>query len=249
MLKKSKVSAVLPLAFACILSACGTPEIASGIFDPYEDVNRRNHEKIIQSDRSFLRPAAYGYAETVPSPIRSGITNFAANLSLPSDVLNNLLQFRFPNAMHNTVRFLVNSTVGLGGVLDPSSRIGLVARDTDFGETLYVWGAGEGAYLELPSIGPSTTRDAIGKGVDLLINPVWYLVGVPEVLVYPAVAGLAGLDSRYNFGATVDSLLYDSADSYAQTRLLYLENRRFKLSGGVQQDTGDLYDIYEETYE
>ncbi len=245
----SRLPFLLALVFSGLLGGCGTPEIASGINDPYEEVNRRNHEKIVNGDRSFLRPAAYGYAGAVPKPVRTGISNFAANLGLPSDVLNNLLQLRLPDAMHNSVRFLVNSTVGLGGVLDPGSRIGLTARDTDFGETLHVWGAGEGVYVVFPGVGPSTTRDVVGKGVDLLINPVWYLVGLPEVLAYPVVVGLAALDTRYSFGETVDSLLYDSADSYAQTRLLYLENRRFQLSGGVQEENGDLYDLYDESFE
>ncbi len=249
MTRQIRISAIIALALTVLISACSAPEPASGINDPYEAVNRQRHENNKKGDRTFLRPVAMSYGEGTPEPLRKGIGNFARNLGLPGAVVNNLLQFRLGDAAHNTTRFLLNSTVGIGGLFDPGTAIGLDERSTDFGETLYVWGVGEGPYLELSSLGPSTTRDAVGKGVDLLINPVWYLVGWPEVLTYPAAVGLERIDSRYRFASTVDSVLYESADSYAQSRLLYLENRRFELSGDIQADEGGLYDIYEEAYE
>ncbi len=242
-------STILVLAMVTLLSACATTQPATGINDPYERVNREIHESNVRIDRKVLRPASLDYGNNVPDPMRRGISNFASNLALPGIVVNDVLQFKLADALQNTSRFLINSTVGLGGILDPGTRIGLEERGTDFGETLYVWGVGEGPYLELPSLGPSTTRDAVGKGVDMIINPVRYLVGWPEVLSVSAAGALKLIDTRFRLGSTVDSILYESADSYAQSRLLYLENRRFQLSGGAQASNVELYDIYEETYE
>jgi len=249
MLPGHGVSTKLAVLGCLLLAACATPEVASGIHDPYEVTNRKIHESNRNIDRKVLRPVAYAYGESVPEPVRIGVSNFADNLSLPGDVVNNILQFRLDDAIHNTVRFMVNTTIGLGGVLDPGTAIGLTARETDFGETLHVWGVGEGAYLELPSLGPSTQRDAVGRGVDIFLNPLSYIVRKPERYALPASGVAARLGDRYRFGGTLDSVLYDSADSYAQARLVYLENRRFQLSGDLEQDDEDLYDIYEETFE
>ncbi len=188
------IRAGLAAALLVILSACTSPEVTSGINDPYEAANRKNHERNRKIDRNFLRPVAYAYGENVPQPIRNGVRNFAGNLSVPGDIVNNILQFRLDDAIHNSVRFMVNTTIGIGGVLDPGTAIGLDARDTDFGETLYVWGVGEGPYRELPAMGPSTTRDAVGKGVDMFLNPLGRVVRKPEryALPFTRCGGRAG---------------------------------------------------------
>ena len=240
---------ILSIVLVLVLSACARPEATGGLHDPYEVNNRNVHEANRQIDRNNLRPTAYSYGENVPEPVRRGVSNFATNLSLPGDVINNLLQFRIGDALQNTGRFLVNSTVGLGGILDPGSKIGLERQATDFGETLYVWGVGEGAYLELPLLGPSTTRDAIGKGVDVFLDPVGSAFGSPEIYAVRGSKVLNRLENRFRFGSTIDSVLYESADSYTQTQLFYLENRRFELSGGVEGGSAELYDIYEESFE
>jgi len=249
MSQSSRIKTGLAIACLVLLSACATPEVTSGIYDPYEESNRKTHERNRKVDRNVLRPVAYEYGQNVPEPIRIGIGNFSDNLSLPKSIVNDILQLQLDDAIHNSVRFLVNTTIGLAGVLDPGSKIGLEARDSDFGQTLHVWGFNEGAYLELPAFGPSTTRDAVGKGVDLFLNPLGYVVRKPESYAMPVSGVLNRLGDRYRFGAMLDSVLYESADSYAQTRLLYLENRRFQLSGGLQQNDEDLYEIYEESYE
>ena len=240
---------ILSIVLVLVLSACARPEATGGLHDPYEVNNRNVHEANREIDRNNLRPTAYSYGENVPEPVRRGVSNFATNLSLPGDVINNLLQFRIGDALQNTGRFLVNSTVGLGGILDPGSKIGLERQATDFGETLYVWGVGEGAYLELPLLGPSTTRDAIGPGVDVFLDPVGSAFGSPEIYAVRGSKVLNRLENRFRFGSTIDSVLYESADSYTQTQLFYLENRRFELSGGVEGGNAELYDIYEESFE
>lgn len=245
----SRLPTVVSIVLVMALTACARPEATGGIHDPYEANNRNVHDANREVDRTRLRPTSYSYGRNVPEPVRRGVSNFATNLSLPGDVINNVLQFRLGDALQNTGRFLVNSTVGLGGILDPGSKIGLVREETDFGETLYVWGVAEGSYLEIPLLGPSTTRDAVGKGVDFFLDPVGSVIGKPEIYAVTGSKVLNRLDTRFRYGSTIDSVLYDSADSYAQSRLFYLENRRFQLSGGQERSNEDRYDIYEESFE
>jgi phospholipid-binding lipoprotein MlaA len=180
------------------------------------------------------------YATVVPDPIRRPVTNLATNLDLPGDILNDVLQGNAGDAGHNTFRLAVNATLGVGGLFDPASSMGLERRDTDFGETLHVWGAGEGTYIELPVLGPSTDRDLAGRIVDAALNPTRMLIPADAQAARRAVNAGAVLDTRDRFRDTIDSTLYESADSYAATRLIYLENRRFRLGqgGGAAPDTG-----------
>ncbi len=221
-----------------LVAGCGAPAVTSGINDPHEARNREVHAFNKNIDRAFVRGGSGAYGEAVPRPVRGGITNFVGNADMPRLVLNDVLQGEAEDALHNTFRFLVNTTFGIGGLLDPASDMGLEARQTDFGETLHVWGAGEGAYLELPVLGPSTERDAFGRAVDFAVNPLNFALPRKERV---AVLGLGVVDAfggRASFGSTVDSVLYDSADSYAQARLLYLQNRRFQLGGPAAGPTG-----------
>ncbi|KMW60606.1 Lipoprotein VacJ [Candidatus Rhodobacter oscarellae] len=223
------VSVALSLALV-VLAGCAAP-VAEGINDPYEAQNRRVHDFNKRVDSRLLRPAATGYGTTVPKPVRNGVGNFAGNLATPGYFVNDVLQGNVHDAGSNFLRFLVNSTFGIGGLLDVASEMGIPERRADFGETLHRWGAREGAYIELPFLGPSTTRDTAGTVVDLFTNPLSYVVQAPESIMVPAARGLSGIGTRYEFRDLVDSVLYDSADSYAQARLLYLDNRRFTLGG------------------
>jgi phospholipid-binding lipoprotein MlaA len=243
----SRLSSIVLLIAA--LSGCANPEVAQGINDPFEEQNRANHAANVEFDKAILRPASEGYGNGIPEGVRNGISNFASNLSIPGAILNDLLQFHIEDAAHNTVRLLVNTTVGIGGIFDPATNSGLEARDSNFGETLHVWGFGEGAYAEHLLLGPSTTRDTIGGVVDLIIDPLSLIIPGPERFLAPAAAGASVVGSRYTYSETIDSVLYDSEDSYAQARLFYLENRRFKLGGSSAASDEELYDIYEESYE
>lgn len=238
------------LAMLLTVTACAGAGTPGEVFDPYETQNRAVHEFNRSVDGVLLRPASKAYGGVLPEPIRNGVSNFARNLSLPGTVLNDLLQLNLEDAAHNTTRFLVNSTLGLGGLFDPALKAGVEARDSDFGETLHVWGVQEGAYLEVPFVGPSTERDTVGMIVDLVIDPINTILPEPEVYVAPVASLASTVGDRYRFGDTVDSILYESADSYLQSRLFYLENRRFELGGGSEQQAeDDLYDLYEESYE
>ncbi len=235
-----------------VLSACTLPGpggAPDGIFDPYEAQNRKVHEKNKKFDRKVLRPVAVTYAETVPEPAQDMVSNFAGNLSVPGAIVNQVLQLDLEGAFKNTIRFGVNSTLGFAGVFDVAAEFGIEEDDADFGQTLAVWSVPEGAYLEAPFIGPTTERDAIGQVVDYFINPTRVFIPNPEGYYATGARIVAGVGKRGRFASTIDSILYDSADSYAQTRLLYLQNRRFEVegSGSAASDEAEI-DPYEELY-
>lgn len=220
---------LLTASLSLFLAACGPASVPSGINDPHEQSNRRIHSFNTGFDRDVVRPISNVYGDGVPSPLRRRVGNFAENVDTPRQVVNDVLQLRFPSAVHNTWRFVINTTVGIGGLFDPASKMGLTPRPTDFGETLHVWGVGEGNYQELPLIGPSTSRDTFGMVVDLALNPLTYVIPKPEGYSTTVAKGLSRLNDRYTYRTTVDSVLYESADSYAQTRTIYLQNRRYEL--------------------
>lgn len=222
---------------------------AGGVFDPYEAANRQTHEFNRTLDRTLLRPAGKGYAAVVPEDIQDRVGNFADNLSEPSHAVNHALQGDVEAAVVNLYRFVVNSTLGLGGLFDAAGEFDVNGEDTDFGETLHVWGAPEGAYVELPLLGPSNERDAVGEVVDLFTDPLSYVLPKPEKYYGTAAKLVDRVGDRGRYADTVDSLLYESADSYAQARLLYTQNRRFELGGGGSDAYVDPYsDPYSDPY-
>lgn len=243
----SKVRLFCALAGVAVLSACAAPQVETQINDPHEVANRATHEENLVLDTGIVRPVSHAYGTSVPGPVQTGIQNVANNLSTPSDVLNNLLQVRLGQAAQNTSRFLVNSTVGILGVFDVASAMGIPEAPTDFGETLYYWRLPEGSYAVLPLVGPSTSRHAVGRLVDLAVNPIRSLVHAPESSVGTAFGVADAFGTRYRNTDLIDAILYESSDSYAQARLLYLQNRRFQLRGSGFD--ADYLDPYEDPYE
>lgn len=230
------------------LAGCAAPPPEPTPWDPLEPANRGIHVFNTGLDRFLLRPASKGYGTILPAPVRQGVSNVAANLDLPGDVANGLLQGDPESVVQNSFRFVVNTTVGLGGIWDPAGKIGLTHDQTDFGETLHVWGFGEGPYVEMPAFGPSTLRDGVGTVVDLAFNPLGSVLEYPEKDYATAAKLGSKVGDRYRYGSTIDSILYESADSYAQARLLYLQNRRFELGQTAEGAAGDdsFIDPYEE---
>ncbi|WP_428514478.1 MlaA family lipoprotein [Roseovarius sp.] len=213
------------------------------VFDPYEDENRQTHAFNRALDRNLVRPAGKGAAGILPDDVENMIGRFAFHLSIPGAVVNNILQGNMKGATEDTYRFVVNTTIGLGGLFDTATELNMPeATDADFGQTLHVWGVREGAYLELPLLGPSTERAAAGKVVDLFTNPLSYMLDEPANYGIPAASAVSGLSDRGRYADTIDSILYESADSYAQARSLYSQNRRFKLGGGSGGALDDPYD-------
>ena len=233
-------------ATIALAAGCTRPSAPVAMNDPYETENRAMHAFNVAADRNVLKPVATAIGGQGGGPVQISVANFANNLALPGDILNSLLQLRLGKAVENTLRFGVNSTIGLAGIFDPATAAGVPGKKTDFGETLHVWGVGEGAYIELPLLGPSTQRDALGEVVDSFINPVGLLLPSPESYIGTAARIASKISDRARYSDTYDSVLYDSADSYAQARLLYLQNRRFEL-GQTTEDAGYI-DPYEDPY-
>lgn len=236
----------LALTGLALLAACASPgpdHPPGAPFDPYEAQNRKVHAFNRGLDRKLVRPVAHGYSAVVPDDIETVVSRAAFNLTLPGDVVNNALQLNMRRAIEDTARFVVNSTIGLAGLFDPATEFGMPkASRTGFGETLHVWGASEGAYVELPVFGPKTERDAWALPFDLLTNPLVYVLPTEADYAASGIGLSAGLTQRTRRGEMIDSVLYESADSYAQTRSLYLQNRRFQLGDTGSRDYLDPYD-------
>ncbi|QGG80554.1 VacJ family lipoprotein [Litorivicinus lipolyticus] len=204
------------------LGAMATP------VDPLEPVNRAVFAFNDAVDRVALRPAASAYQSLLPRPIRSGIGNFFSNLGEVSTFLNAALQGKPDEAANALGRFVFNSTLGLGGILDVMTEFGAPKTSEDFGQTLGVWGVGEGAYVVLPFFGPSTVRDGLGRfSVDATTNPVNYLspsehrLGVTALSLINRRAQLLGADALVN------------GDRYVALRNLWLQNRRYQVNDGA----------------
>lgn len=223
---------IVTLAFG-VLTSCGwlqpdsTP--GDGIHDPAEPLNRQVHQFNVAVDDTLFRGDGPGISEAVPRPVYDVTGNLAETLALPGIVVNDVLQGKLNEATRNSVRLVVNATMGIGGVMDVASDMGLPEDKTDFGETLAVWGVPEGGYVVLPIAGPSNERDVVGQFVDLLINPIAYVVSVPASFVGPVLEVVDDIGDRQIYGDTYDSVLHESADSYKQMRLMYLQNRRYEL--------------------
>ena len=247
--RRTRTGLFLAAAAAVGLAGCGAKPVPGGFNDPDEAKNREIHAFNLAVDKTVVKPLSGGYGGVIPSPLRTGVSNFAQNLDAPGDVVNNVMQGRPQNALRTTLRFVLNTTIGIGGLFDPATELGIDAKPTDFGETLHVWGAGEGAYLVVPFLGPSTERDFVGTIVDAATNPLRLALPKPERNIPTAAKVFSRIGDRARYSETVDSVLYDSADSYAQSRLLYLQNRRFQLgqtTGAAADD--DFVDPYEDLY-
>jgi phospholipid-binding lipoprotein MlaA len=238
---------ILALLTLSALSACAQPDPTTEFNDPYQGVNQRTHAFNVVVDRAlfYRTPEQHAKGLPLPEPILKGASNFASNLSLPGKFINHVLQGRIEPAVKTTFRFALNSTLGLGGLFDPAgSDFSLPEEDTDFGETLHVWGAREGAYVVLPILGPSTERDAVGEVVDIFLDPLGAILPSKEASAVTGAKVTGKVADRELNGELIDSILHGSADSYAQMRLLYLQNRHYEL--GIATET-EAYDPYEDT--
>ncbi|MEZ5759583.1 MAG: VacJ family lipoprotein [Paracoccaceae bacterium] len=232
------------ISVACLLSACAHLPEGAEYNDPYEAKNRAVHATNLEIDTTLFGDGKKkGIVPTFPRPVAKGFINFASNLAAPGDVVNRVLQGKPGPAIETTVRFVINTTVGIGGLFDPATAMGLEKDETDFGETLTVWGSGEGDYIVLPVLGPSTERDAIGMVVDLALDPLNTLLPRPESTYALGAAAASSAASRQVNADLVESILYESADSYAQARIIYLQNRRYQLGEDIY-----VIDPYEDPY-
>lgn len=203
--------------------------------DPLEPLNRGLffvHEGL---DTLVLRPAAEAYRIFVPPPVRTGVSNVLANLRSPVILANDLLQGESARARITAERFLINTTLGLGGILDPATDMGRPRHTEDFGQTLAVWGVGEGFYLFLPGLGPSSLRDAAGFGVDMLLDPLFWITLEPgrtlRALAVTRTAATA-VTQREALVETVDRVRRESLDPYATFRSGWRQQRERDIRNG-----------------
>ncbi len=208
------------LLLAVTLGACAhAPSHAPA--DPLEVVNRSVFAFNTKTDKYLLRPAARAYTAVVPGFARTGVRNFFANLATPVTIVNQYLQGKFAAGTSDLGRLLINSSLGLGGMLDVASYWGLPAHDEDFGQTLGRWGVGEGWYLMLPFLGPSTNRDLVSRIARTPFNPLYY---VEDTSLVWGLTVLDGIQDRAQY-LNADALLSGQLDPYIFLRSAYLQRR------------------------
>ena len=235
------------LGLAALLGlGCASPGAQANLAaldrDPSQGGNRRVFAFNEGADAWVLAPVARGWTAITPETLRVHLGQFFANLAFPRLFVNSLLQAEPYQAGVELWRFVLNTTVGVGGFFDPASRIGLVARDEDFGQTLGVWGVGSGRYVVLPLLGPSTLRDTAALPLDMALNGT-------TAIPFPgsAAAGtLRAVNTRALLAKDLDAAREGALDFYAFARNAYLQLRRAQISNeseapAVQDD--DLYEV------
>lgn len=234
MLKLGFARTALAMMLAVSLSACVTlpPDRPRSPADPWESWNRGVYKFNDALDRAVAKPVARAYVKVVPQPIRTGVSNFFENLNTPTDLINDALQGKFLAAANDLGRFLLNSTLGIGGILDPATPAGLDHNNEDFGQTLGKWGVHAGPFVEIPILGPSDLRDAPARVVDTYTNPRQYIKNdwVKYGLYLPDF-----IDRRAAL-LPLDDTLKNTYDPYAFVRDAYLQRRAYLVSDGKVTD-------------
>ena len=218
------------LLLGMILAAtgCATTHNEPGQ-DPLEPANRVFFNVNETLDRAMLKPVAKGYAKVTPALVRTGITNFFNNLGYLNVILNDVLQGKFEQGVNDALRFIFNSTLGIGGWFDVAGDdMGLPAHEEDFGQTLAVWGLDKGFYLYLPLFGPNTLRDSADFIPSTFLNPFFYASG-PLLLPLNAVNAI---NTRANLLEASNIRDEAALDPYAFTREAYLQQREFLIHDG-----------------
>ncbi|MCH7830683.1 MAG: VacJ family lipoprotein [Proteobacteria bacterium] len=239
---KSSVRVRVPLlTVAVAMSACASiPADQLTESDPWEAANRSMFNVNVAIDNATIKPLSKAYRKVMPSPVRRGVSNFFQNLTTPRSVLNNFLQGKPANGLSELARFLLNSTIGVGGLFDVATTTGLEEYSEDFGQTAAVWGVPDGPYLMLPLLGPQNLRDALLLPLDFLADPLFhYDVSSVRDRIY----GLRMIDLRFRL-LTVDELLANSTDPYVTLRESYRQNREFEIYDGDPPEDDDWFDDF-----
>jgi phospholipid-binding lipoprotein MlaA len=229
MLIRKHVRVVLGLVLAVSAAGCVTlpPNAKPAPQDPWESWNRGVYKVNDAIDRAVAKPVARTYVRAVPAPVRTGISNVQSNLRVTTVMVNNALQGKFVAAASDFARFVVNLTVGVGGLLDPATEMGLERHDEDFGQTLGHWGVPAGPFVELPVLGPSSARDAPARIVDYFTGPTHY---IKNNSIAWGLYGVFLLDTRASV-LSLDETLSKVYDPYAFIRDAYLQRREYLISG------------------
>lgn len=227
-------SPLTPLALALVvfcLSACASRELAMETGDPFEPTNRAIFAVNDAIDEAVVGPAARAYDTVTPEPVQTGVRNFMTNLNQPVVFANAILQGDVHAAGDTVGRFVMNTTIGVGGLFDVATHEGVPQHRRDFGQTLAKWGVGDGPYLVLPLLGPSNLRDASGRFVDRYPHPLnWNEEESSEALAW-SLRGLNGLDARASLEETLQSLDRTAIDPYVQARSAWRQSREAFING------------------
>lgn len=220
----------LTLVTLLALSACSTTTVRSDPRDPFESLNRVSYAFNEGLDQALLKPASQGYHKITPKFLQTGVSNVYSNAKYPVTLVNNALQGKFHAALSDTGRFVLNTTLGLGGLFDPATDVGLERHDEDFGQTFGTWGIGPGPYFVVPLFGPTTLRDGLGSIADDFAEPRSYLED--DSTRWGLWAG-GNFEKRVRLLDT-DGVLGRTGDTYAFVRSAYLQRRQFQVSDGNQ---------------
>jgi len=229
--------AVLGLA---LLSGCASgAQRESDPRDPLEPYNRAVYRFNSDFDKAFMQPLARAYRTVTPEPVDRGVTNFFANLADVNSAINNALQFKMSRAGSDVGRVVINSTVGVLGVFDVATNMGLPSYKEDFGQTLGYWGVESGAYFMLPLLGPSSLRDTLGLAGDMLADP---LVSVREHEAYWGAIVVRTIDGRADLLSAGEILDEAALDPYSFLRDAYLQRRQSLVHDGDPPVESDFWD-------
>lgn len=248
MTMKSPFKLIAIAVLASMTSACATTNTDPEVNDPYENTNRAIWKFNRVVDKAVTRPVSTVYRTLIPEQPRKGISNVYRNLSEPWSFVNNILQGDLSDAGTTLGRFLINTTLGLGGLFKVSDKMGIKYQSEDFGQTLAVWGVNEGPYLVLPFLGPSNGRDALGTVGDFVAEPV--NIGIDQLDekgLLLAKLSLGVIEARARLHSTIEGL-YKENDPYVFARSAYRQQRDFQIRNGerVTSEEDDLFDTLED---
>ena len=223
------LSKLLIVSSFLILSGCSsTSQVESDPKDPLEPVNRASWTFTWDyADKYVFKPASQAYTENTPTFLRTGLHNMALNLNEPSSFVNNVLQGKFTDAGKSAGRFLLNSTVGVLGFFDPASDFGWSGTQEEFGEVLAVYGVGDGPYLVIPALGPSSVREEVGDFVDRYYWPLAVIDFWPNIVR----SAIIGLEARAAV-AEQEQLINEAVDPYEFVKNVYFQNMQYKVYDG-----------------
>lgn len=216
-----------------------TQALVANVNDPFENINRTFFDINEKVDNVALKPIALTYSKT-PEPVKHGITNFFRNLKEIDNTLNQVLQGKPKYAINDFSRFIINSTIGIGGILDLASSMGLERHDEDFGQTLGLWGVSPGPYLMIPFLGPTTTRDLLSRPISSFLEVTFHM---DDSNVRISLSALDAIETRERL-LDVESLL--SGDKYNFVRDSYSQSREYEIKDGlniVDEFTDDMDDF------
>lgn len=241
------IKIIFTLAMALLLVGCASVKNPHPD-DPIEGFNRGVYGFNKAVDKVILKPVAYVYKGVVPIAMQQGVGNFFDNLEEITTVANDILQLKFRYALKDTTRFVVNSTFGLGGLIDIATRVGIEQRKEDFGQTLHHWGYKSSSYLVLPFLGPSTVRDTVGRVVDRYALSIWPWIDDDEWRY--GLTALNVIDTRAALLEKEKVLDTIAVDEYSFVRDAYLQRRnslsKDALSNPTPSNSGDPFEDFDE---